>query len=376
MSKNITATIKAYFTQAATRTNLTTGENIETSFGKIVKWFSDLKALAFKDKVDTTDLNFTSLPANGGNADTVGSRSWYKTSDAFVTNTGDVAGIWTVTIPDITELYDGLTIRIKLSTSYNSNMNTLNVNGLGAKLVWWRYNNRFTTHVPQYSEIYLTYRTAAGSYTNDITYTDGWIMSAAYDSGNTWNTLYYSENIKLGQAIYGYDLLMKSTDDMWYPLTVKTTDAATSATTGNSTIPLLIGSEILTFASSADMASGSVLATSNIRSSYAANIKYPLYGTFTQYSDVYLVGTVVNGYFYMSATGYWTHTLPTIDDGKVYIYLGYMSTTTIIRITLQHPIYWYKNGSLRLYPDTGATGGGTVDVESATEAEINAVFEV
>jgi hypothetical protein len=48
---------------------------------------------------------------------------------------GDTAGTWTVTIPNITEYYDGLTIAIILKTSYNGTFNTLNVNGLGKKLV-------------------------------------------------------------------------------------------------------------------------------------------------------------------------------------------------------------------------------------------------
>ena len=40
------------FVEAAERTKIETGELVPTLFGKIRKWFSDLKALAFKDKVD------------------------------------------------------------------------------------------------------------------------------------------------------------------------------------------------------------------------------------------------------------------------------------------------------------------------------------
>lgn len=49
--------ILSTFTQASTRTNLVSGESAATSFGKIMKWLADLKALAFKDKIDaTTDI--------------------------------------------------------------------------------------------------------------------------------------------------------------------------------------------------------------------------------------------------------------------------------------------------------------------------------
>lgn len=48
--------VTASFTAASTRTNVTTGEKLSVLFGKIAKWFGDLKALAFKDKVDTADI--------------------------------------------------------------------------------------------------------------------------------------------------------------------------------------------------------------------------------------------------------------------------------------------------------------------------------
>ena len=43
-------------TEATERTNITSGEKLKAIVGKIRKWFSDLKALAFKDTVDTEDI--------------------------------------------------------------------------------------------------------------------------------------------------------------------------------------------------------------------------------------------------------------------------------------------------------------------------------
>lgn len=55
------------FTEAQTRTNIGTGEKLSVLFGKIKKWFTDLKALAFKDKADLTqDVNGVLPIANGG----------------------------------------------------------------------------------------------------------------------------------------------------------------------------------------------------------------------------------------------------------------------------------------------------------------------
>ncbi|MGP1420022.1 MAG: hypothetical protein ACTTKI_00320 [Tannerella sp.] len=52
--------VNVTFTEAAERKQVETGESVPTLFGKIRKWFSDLKALAFKDKVDyNTDVENT-----------------------------------------------------------------------------------------------------------------------------------------------------------------------------------------------------------------------------------------------------------------------------------------------------------------------------
>lgn len=52
------ADISTTFTQAATKTNVATGETLAVSLGKIAKWFADLKGLAFKDQiVATTDIS-------------------------------------------------------------------------------------------------------------------------------------------------------------------------------------------------------------------------------------------------------------------------------------------------------------------------------
>ena len=55
------------FTQASTRTNLKTGEKISVSFGKIMKWFADLKAVAFSGSY--SDLSNQPTIPSGAAAD-------------------------------------------------------------------------------------------------------------------------------------------------------------------------------------------------------------------------------------------------------------------------------------------------------------------
>ena len=56
--------VTATFTAAGSRTNISSGEKLSTIFGKIAKWFSDLKALAFKDKVSDSDISGTIADAH------------------------------------------------------------------------------------------------------------------------------------------------------------------------------------------------------------------------------------------------------------------------------------------------------------------------
>ena len=57
-----TGTNKVPFTQSSTRSNISTSDTSSTIFGKISKWFSDLKALAFLDKIGVNQLD-TALTA-------------------------------------------------------------------------------------------------------------------------------------------------------------------------------------------------------------------------------------------------------------------------------------------------------------------------
>jgi len=60
----------AEFTAASSRSNIARGEKLSVLFGKIAKWFSDLKALAFKDKVADGDISGTISDSHIASANT------------------------------------------------------------------------------------------------------------------------------------------------------------------------------------------------------------------------------------------------------------------------------------------------------------------
>ncbi|GEM_PF-1204762 len=65
--KDLTVT----FTEAGTRANIATGEKLAVLLGKIKKYFIDLKTVAFTGSYTDLSNKPTSLPANGGDSDTV-----------------------------------------------------------------------------------------------------------------------------------------------------------------------------------------------------------------------------------------------------------------------------------------------------------------
>lgn len=250
-------------------------------------------------------------------------------------NTAGTAGVWTGTHPGITALYAGLNVAYRIGVA-GAATTTLNINGLGANTVR-RCTGNLTTHLPANTIVILTFD---GAY---------WVW-ADYTDGNNYDRMYWGSAIIAGTAIYSYKLLMQGPDGKFYPLTLETGTATTKTV---SLQEFVMGSPVLHYATTATVAAGAAL--SNVYSeipltvlNYTAN-----QGTWVAYLPIYLRGTVLsNGNFKLdntSYTGFMTQTLPTTDDGFVYMLLGQMYSTTGLRLFQYHPIYQYKNGKIRLY---------------------------
>lgn len=174
------------FTEASTRVNITSGETLSTLFGKIKKFFTDLKTVAFTGSY--TDLsnkptsmqnpNSLTLTMNGSatnyNGSATASKSWYApTSEGpagynLISN-GSGAPVWqqlpyavcntsgstvakTVSITNF-KLVTGVRVFIKFTYAHDSRTKaTLNVNNTGAKSIRYKgygvfkgYNDGFNS---------------------------------------------------------------------------------------------------------------------------------------------------------------------------------------------------------------------------------------
>ena len=83
--------VRVQFTQATTRTNIVTTSKLSVLFGKIQKWFADMGALAFKDKVGASDVESGTYNIDiSGNAATATTATSATTASA--TSSGAIPG--------------------------------------------------------------------------------------------------------------------------------------------------------------------------------------------------------------------------------------------------------------------------------------------
>lgn len=182
----------ATFTQATNRANLTTGEKLSTLFGKIMKWFADLKAVAFSGAASdltqdathrfVTDAEKTGWNAKAGTAvATTTANGLMAAADKTKLN-GIASGANAYTHPAthpasmITGLptslpanggnadtVDGLHAASFLQTSASCNKNW-NWSGQGGQPQWlWGGNDASNMYVYNPSNFSVTYAASAGS---------------------------------------------------------------------------------------------------------------------------------------------------------------------------------------------------------------------
>jgi hypothetical protein len=259
-------------------------------------------------------------------------------------NTSGSSGTWTGSITGLTAYYDGLKIAYKIGVAGISTGTTLNLNGLGA-IACRRNNGNLTTHLPVGTVVYLTYTTISGT---------GYWVWADYDSIETY-TVRWNNNLQAGAEITRYKIVMAGTDGRWYPLTIGNTTAATKTVASTE---FRIESPIVSYYYNGTVAAGATSSSYWYEGYTMANLDYTLNQStgFSAYMPLYLKGTInSNGNFVLDGAGgvnndFWTQTLPSTEDGKVYIMIGIMhNTTTSMRLMVNKPIYEFKDGNLRIY---------------------------
>ena len=262
--------------------------------------------------------------------------------NCYDTGASDTAGTWTVTIPGITTLTEGLTIKIRLKTSYNGTTNTLNLNGLGAKTVYFRYGNKLTSHYSKESVLALTYTTNAISSGTDKT---GWIIENIYNSTNTYQLRKYYTRYKAKSALYRYMICFINKNDELIPANNVSNSTATTKTL--TTESFMLSKGIYYYNSTTTVAAAGYTGNSTLYQQLGLiDLRYSFNTgtTLTANKPVYLVVTAqIDGQVKLASTPI-AQALPTSATNNLYVFLGTAYDNYRIELTIKHPIYVYRNG--------------------------------
>lgn len=263
----------------------------------------------------------------------------------------------TATVSGITSLTDGVCVWLKNGVITSASGVKLNINGLGAKPIYQsqaastaittQFNVNYTAFL-----IYETTRVAGGA----------WMYVYGYDS-NT-NTIGYqirtnSSTLPAHDKGYRYRLWFTSADGTSFvPANTSTSTNATAVRTPNTT-PIDPWGRIIYYSTNATTNAGATLTATTIWDMYTLSLGYSFNTTgvaltMTYPAPVYVKCSPLSD---GSATlqGY-TQSLPTTEDGYIYIFLGIAYSATNIELTLHHPIYYYKGGAIRLWTNAQTSG--------------------
>lgn len=204
-----------------------------------------------------------------------------------------------------------------------------------------------------------------------------WKVLNYYDTGNTNDTgtlvRDYGGNVAYVTAdstVYRYQLLFPTiqTNYGWKFIAANTTSnsTATSKTTIFTT-EFNPFEPILYYSHTDTVSSGATIRADRIWKMYPITLTYSFNcgSTLTASKDVYIVayltgqssaklrnpgatGTNAAATATGSSAGPITQTLPTTDDGFIYIKLGRAYSSNAVDVSMDHPVYWYKDGAIRI----------------------------
>ena len=173
-------------------------------------------------------------------------------------------------------------------------------------------------------------------------------------------------------TIFGTQFIGKTGDGTWASVTT----SRETGTAKNKCSEGFIPGTFRYYNSSTAIAAGGTTATSTVYVAYGPLIDYRystnLGSTLVAYEDIYFKCTCVNGLLYL-ADDWATQTLPTTEDGFIYILMGKAYDTYRGTFSPYNPMYVYKNGHLCIWSDPDNHNHTVSDITdlTVTAAELN-----
>ena len=276
---------------------------------------------------------------------------------AFGTSSSTAATVTkVVSIPEVTELNIGQIVVVQPSATSTVASSNLKLNNFPAYPM--RYNNAAIT-------------TSTDSVVWNAGFVSQFIFDGTYwqflghglDSNTTYtlNYLIVPSLTKAGTGSYAvsrYSLLLQKPDMTWEKPTDTSVNYSIGTTKTVNTRGFLLGS-IKYYSTTTVVANGADIASNTLYTqSTSVDMRYSTNcgatPAWTAGSYIYFVGTIgVDGLFYLDSTTWWTDTLPTTNDGKVYVRLGRFVEDAKITLDLEHPVFYHDGTRIRDYVSGG-----------------------
>lgn len=265
--------------------------------------------------------------------------------------------VFTATVPGITELRDGVCMWLKNGVVTSASGFTININSLGAKPVYQNMAaaTRDTTLWNVNYTMFFVY---------DSTRVEGgcWILYRGYNSDT--NTIAYqirtnSTALTTTDRTRYYRILFTSADNtQWVPANTQYDNSATSSKTVNQRKINPFG-RIVYMTGTTNVPAGSAVGATTVWDQYALNLGYSFAKgsalTMTYPKPVYIkCAPQSDGSAIIDSTNPFVQDLPSTEDGKIYIYLGIAYSATNVEMVINHPIYYYKDSSIREWTNAAA----------------------
>ena len=268
------------------------------------------------------------------------------------------ATAFTATVPGITELKDGVCMLLYNGVVTSASGFTIDINGLGAKPSYnnMTMGNDVTPTAPTRDTTIFNINYAFLFVYSETLVSGGcWIGYRGYDA-NT-NTIGYQvrtngTRLKMTDKMYRYRLMFTGmAEDTLVPANNSTSTNATTARTPI-TRPFNPHGAIYYYGYTTAIDVGGRPAASYYWQQYQSiTMGYSFTGSaLTEYKSIYIKATPqADGSAVLDPSTPYTQTLPTTNDGSIYIFLGVATSTTAFELLLNHPIYYHDGTALRIW---------------------------
>lgn len=285
------------------------------------------------------------------------------TGNAAKTSSPYYCARWDVTDENVTEYFDGMVVCLKIPVAGNGTYGTaLQINELGYKPVVYNVSSMISTRYSVGSVLWCVYNATqtAKLHINSAsasTITGCWqVMDYNSDTNTTGYQLRTNSSVRPVLTRTGcYRLLFSNVDNTkWVPANTEYDNSATSRKTVNQN-PINPFGRIVYCNVTTNFTEGTNVTKTSTWDQYAFSLGYSFNTTgtesiLTSNAPVYIkCAPQDDGSAIIDSTTPYVQSLPTTDDGKIYIYLGHAYSTTDVELVQNHPVFWCDGTALRLW---------------------------